>query len=357
MNLAVFLSLGESFSDLKKSGQDQLMINQNLAAFTKAFEQVYVFTYKQEKVKLPKNCTLITPPKKLHRYIYAFLFPFIHRKTLKQCHLIRAFQLSGSLPAIVARIFFNKKYVFNLGYDYAKFAAIEKKPIQALMYKILKPIASILAAKVIVKNKSLKSPKSIYIPNGVDTSKFKPKKRKIKSGPDGPHLLFIGRLEPQKNILNLLRAVSLLKTKVNLTLIGRGSQKNQIKKLAQKLKLKYKLINSVPHQKLSKLYHQADFFCLPSLKEGSPKVLLEAMSSGLPCVASKIPEHLSIISHRHNGLLSATDSKSLSRSLSNLLNSQSLAKKLGQNARQTIIHNFNQEKLIKQEVTLLKNEA
>ena len=81
------------------------------------------------------------------------------------------------------------------------------------------------------------------------------------------------------------------------------------------------------------------------------------MSSGLPCVASKIPEHLSIISHRHNGLLSATDSKSLSRSLSNLLNSQSLAKKLGQNARQTIIHNFNQEKLIKQEVTLLKNEA
>lgn len=357
MNLAVILSLGESFTDLKRSGQDQLMITQNIESFSKVFDHVYVFTYKREKVKLPKNCTLIIPPFKLHRYLYALAMPFIHFSIIKKCQLLRPFQLSGTIPAIVARIFFNKKYVFNLGYDYTAFAQIENKPLQAFFYKLLQPLATALAVKVIVKNKSLISmpyalcPKQVYIPNGVDTNLFKPKQR---SPNKAPRVLFIGRLEPQKNILNFIRAVSNLKTNTKLTIIGSGSQKAEIINLSKKLKINLKLISHLPHQKLPSIYQTSDIFVLPSIKEGSPKVLLEAMSCGLPCIVSKIPEHRSIITHQINGWLTDTDPGSIASSLNHLLQAKSLQARLKTNARKLIMQKYNISQIMNKELKLLR---
>ena len=163
MVLGLFLSLGESFSDLKKQGQDQLMINQNIRFFARHFKKIYVFTYKKESIKLPQNCQLITPPLKLHRYLYGFLAPFIHLRIFKKIDIIRCYQLSGALPGIIAKIFFHKKFVFNLGYDYSQFAQIEGKPVQACLFSWLKPLALQLADRIIIKNKTMLKDLSLKI--------------------------------------------------------------------------------------------------------------------------------------------------------------------------------------------------
>ena len=366
MNLGVFLSLGESFTDLKRTGQNQLMINQNIRAYARSFHNVYIFTYQQESIKLPKNCTLVIPPFKLHRYLYGLLLPFIHSRTIRGLDINRCFQLSGTLPAIIAKIFFQKKFVFNLGYDYSTFAKIEGKPIQANIFQLLQPIAIRMANKVIVKNKSLMRAtrrlpqatshklraKFTYLPNGVDTHKFKP----INKTSRKPYtILFVGRLEPQKNIFNLVKAVGMLKKQINLKIIGDGSLRNQLILQVKKSNITLKYIKNIRHSLMPKIYQQADLFILPSIKEGSPKVLLEAMASGLPCIASNIPEHQEIITHNQNGILTATSPQSLYKAIALLLYSETKRLKLGKNARKHIKKDFNINDIINHEIKIIQN--
>jgi len=297
MNIGLFLSLGESFSDLKSKGQDQLMVNQQIFAFAKKFKRVYVFTYKKETIKLPKNCTLVTPPYKLHRYLYGVLMPFIHKDIFSRLDALRCYQLFGTLPGLIAKIFFDKKLIFNYGYDYLSFAQLESKPTQAIAVEIFTPFALKYSDYVIIKNKKLVSKIKTFtqnytiLPNGVDTNKFKPRNRTDKN----LSILFVARLEPQKNIFALLQAISSLKTKPHLTIIGNGSLKKKVSHFIKKNHLNSTLKSKVPHQQMPKIYSSEDIFVLPSIKEGSSKVLLEAMASGLACIATNIPENQEII--------------------------------------------------------------
>lgn len=348
--LAVFLPVGESFRRLNQSGQALFMIEQNLKAYIATFQKVYVFTYEREKVKLPKNCYLIAPPFPFHRYLYAFLLPLIHRHTIKQTSLIRCFHLSGTVPALIAKLLYGKKYVFNFGYDYQAFALIEKRYLSYFLFRFLQPLALKFADGIIVKNKTLSVAKSIYIPNGVDVKKFKPSHH-----PAGHSVLFVGRLEPQKNILTLIETVSTLKQPIKLVIVGDGSLRQAAIDLAKKNHVNLELNRHVEHNQLPRIYCRATVFVLPSIKEGSPKALLEAMSFGLPCILSDIPEHKEIITNRRNGLLVEPTVDSLSKVLKKLLAKESFTKKLGVAARQTIIDRFDQTKLMQQELEYMKS--
>ncbi len=356
MNIAIFLSLGESFSSLKKQGQDQLMIRQNMAYFARHFKKVFIFSYQKETVKLPKNCILINPPFPLHRYLYALMIPFIHRKILTQADIIRCYQLSSTVPAIIDKFIFNKKYIFNLGYDYSAIAKTEGKLIQSMLFTLLQPLACHFADGILVKNKTLLPitsklhAKYIYLPNGVNISQFK--SRKV-NRPKTPILLYVGRLEPQKNIGNLLKAVIKLKTKLKLVIIGQGSLYSQIIKTAKKYQLNFQLISKVGHQHLNDWYNRASIFILPSIKEGSPKVLFEAMASGLPCIVSNIPEHREIIKNNVQGILSSPSSQCLSQNIDLVLRSKKIQRQLSLNARKHIEKNFNIQSLMKIELDFI----
>ena len=76
---------------------------------------------------------------------------------------------------------------------------------------------------------------------------------------------------------------------INVKFVGSGSQKEELVKLAVKLGVNLKVTDQIPNEKLPETYRQADIFVLPSLAEGHPKALLEAMSCGLACMASNIP--------------------------------------------------------------------
>ncbi|MBU1085708.1 glycosyltransferase, partial [Patescibacteria group bacterium] len=128
---------------------------------------------------------------------------------------------------------------------------------------------------------------------------------------------------------------------------------NKLKSLASKLRVNLNHQLSLPHDQLPKLYQSADIFALPSHHEGSPKVLLEAMSCGLPCVVADKPHSRFIIKNNHNGLLVNNTPQGLLQGLNQLITQPKLAKKLGYRARQTITKSFNNKKIIQKELKLL----
>jgi len=128
-------------------------------------------------------------------------------------------------------------------------------------------------------------------------------------------LLFVGRVEPEKGLEYLFQAIRILnqesKKNYSLSVVGKSHLGNEekerrIKALANKKGLS-ELINFsgyIPHgHKLFNLYKKSDIFVLPSLIEGIPKVLYEAMAKGLPIIATKVGGIPDIIEDCHNGLL------------------------------------------------------
>jgi glycosyltransferase involved in cell wall biosynthesis len=97
-------------------------------------------------------------------------------------------------------------------------------------------------------------------------------------------LLFIGQISQRKGIFYLLEAASRLKnTYAQLTLVGQIQGDGRALTPYQHL---YHHIPHVPHMELCEIYRQADVFVFPTLVEGMPMVILEAMASGLPVITT-----------------------------------------------------------------------
>ncbi len=189
------------------------------------------------------------------------------------------------------------------------------------------------------------------IPNSVDTGLFKP--IKIKSGKKR-RVIFIGRLNKIKNLHNLIKAFSDVGSNVELVFVGYGKEKEDLEKYAKKMGINLIFRGVVPRERIPIELNQSDVFILPSFSEGQPKVLLEAMSCGLPCIASDIPSLREIIKDGFNGFLCKTDSESIKSCIKDVLNNSSMAKRVGKNAREFIKNNFSAEVLLEKEIKLLK---
>ncbi len=358
MNLCVFLAIGENWEDFEAKGQDKLLIKNNFKYYGNNFDQVYIFSYGVVVKHLLPNVELLPNRWRIHRFIYAFIVPFIYRELINNCSLIRCYQLTGAIPGLVSKLLFQKRIIVNYGYDYAQIARIEKKPFRSMVFRLLEKIILPFVDRVIVTTKELRkriSGKSedqiVVIPNGVDTVQFAPAKQKKSYGG-----VFVGRLEPQKNLQLLIKAWSLLPgcfRKENLLFIGNGIEEKIIKELATKLAVNLKIISAVPHDKLNNYLQKSKIFILPSLVEGHPKALLEAMSSGLPVIGTNVSGIREIIHSGKNGLLVNSNPQDLSRSLAQLFSRPKLRRSLGITARKYVIKNFSASKIWAREIALM----
>ncbi len=346
---------GDSFRNLEKAGQDSLFKNFYVKKFSKNFNKVMIFSYANEKVKgLPKNVLVIPNKYNLHRYLYGLLMPILNFKQINECDVFRVYHLFGTLPAVISKIFFRKKYTFNYAYDYIKFAQIEEKPLQVYLLKIINFLAKHTASKIFVANKTLeaniKVKNKVFLPNGVDTNTFKKSKttkNKITK------ILSVGRLEKQKNYQMLIDALEGLNVK--LVIVGSGSLKRDLENQSKLRQVSLTIIDKIPHARINNIYQLADIFVLPSLIEGSPKALFEAMASEKAVLGSDVEGMNDIINNGQNGILVKQNVKSLKLGLTRLLKSRSLRQKLAKNARKYILENYDLSTLIKKEILELKS--
>ena len=148
-------------------------------------------------------------------------------------------------------------------------------------------------------------------------------------------ILVVSRLEPRKNVREAIEVVAELpRGTCSLDIAGGGSEKDALVSLTKSLGAEdvVRFVGRVSEASLPELYRSCAIFLTTSNSEGFGLSLLEAMSSGLACVASDLPTHRALVEHGVSGMVYRNRSELIS-CLRYLLSSPEKAERLGRAAR------------------------
>jgi glycosyltransferase involved in cell wall biosynthesis len=245
----------------------------------------------------------------------------------------------------LASLLFYKLYkkpyiVYTRGDDvYSKWG-----PGEILTRKILKNSASNLTLTEDMKKEMKKLFKTTVkvIPNGISLDGFnaisKDKARSSLKIPDGVKvILFVGRFHPIKGLKYLVEAASIIKKQghdFRLILVGDGEERKIIEDRAEMLGLKDNIMitGKVPFEKVQEYMVASDVFVLPSISEGFPNVILEAMAARLPIIATNIGGLSEIMQDGVNGyLVEPKNSGQIADKISYLIQNESVMLKMSEN--------------------------
>ncbi|HCL5273008.1 TPA: glycosyltransferase family 4 protein [Salmonella enterica] len=176
------------------------------------------------------------------------------------------------------------------------------------------------------------------IPNGIDVNKFVPAVESSIKAKDEIKIIMVGRLWPQKDPETVFFAIKYLldkKINVSISYVGDGELMPKLKELAANYTANIKFLGW--QDNIAELLPQHDLFVLPSLWEGMPLAVLEAMSCGLPCLVTNIPGNNDLVKNGYNGFLfEAGDSVKLSLLIRDYYHNPDLLKQHSENAREYV---------------------
>jgi L-malate glycosyltransferase len=213
----------------------------------------------------------------------------------------------------------------------------------------------------LIRNSSVDPKRVVVVPNGVDTDYFSPDPN-LKA-PD-PFVVYAGRLVEQKDPFTLLeafRTVSVGNPKARFLICGKGHLLQDVLEYINSNALQSKIEVIPGDRDLRRHLQRAWVFALASRYEGSPNVLLEAMSMGLPIVSTKVDGIPELIDHGESGLMvEPGHPDSLAGAISSILADDSIRVSMGAKARESAVARFSVEGMVRQtEEALLEafNEA
>lgn len=190
------------------------------------------------------------------------------------------------------------------------------------------------------------------LPNGVNSEEFKRERKNpfANSSIKGRGIvLYVGRLNFNKNLDTLVRALKNLPGLV-LFLVGPDAgEKAALEGLIRDLDLKTRvfILGALSREEVIGAYQHADIFCLPSRNEAFGLVILEAMAAGLPVIASDLAVFKELIREGKNGLLfEVGNEKALSEKLLRLTEDLLLGKRLVEGAKEIIKEKYEWESII-----------
>lgn len=186
------------------------------------------------------------------------------------------------------------------------------------------------------------SERRVAIPNGVHTARFKPlaarEKARLRRSldlPRSPVVIFTGRLAPEKRLHDLLAIWPMVRERhagALLVLVGSGSHRAELESQAgEGVRFAGSIMDVAPY------LQTADLFVLPSAAEGLSNSLLEAMSTGLPCITTTVGGAPDLIDHGRNGwLVPPGEPDRLRHAILTLLADPDLRESIAQRARQHV---------------------
>lgn len=191
---------------------------------------------------------------------------------------------------------------------------------------------------------------------GVDTTRFRPLARVEGAGARARavRVLNVGRLAPVKGQAVLLEAMAILRargTEIELRIAGDGPEEARLRAQAERLEVldSVTFLGALAHETVTAEMARAEIFCLPSFAEGVPVVLMEAMASGLPVVASRIMGIPELVQDGVAGRLVAPGAAdALANALEELVRRPDLRGAMGAAGRQCVQAEWDQRRAVDQ---------
>jgi glycosyltransferase involved in cell wall biosynthesis len=198
--------------------------------------------------------------------------------------------------------------------------------------------------------------KICYIPNGVDTERFKPNledrlKVRKELGMEGFVWLAVGRFDPQKDYPNMLQAfVRVVHKHLNTMLLiaGDGPLRKTMENMTRELGVEKHVKFLGIRRDIPQLMNAADAYVMSSEWEGMPMVLLEASACGLPIVATNVGGNAEIVLDGQTGFLVPPKSpEALSQAMLRMMDlPEEVREKMGKQARKHIESNFSLDRIV-----------
>ena len=218
------------------------------------------------------------------------------------------------------------------------------KALRRLLYPLSKSL--VVQASYIASYFSYMRNKCLVIANPIPAPKFLCSDLKTTT-----KIINVGRLNTQKNQAILIKAFSSLALKYpdwSLEIYGEGPERDKLKALIKKLSLEDKVFLQGITASIQEKLSQASIFAFPSLFEGFPNALGEAIASGLSVIASNCEGNLELVHHSENGLtFPVGDQNQLTTRLEELMNKPIKRVVFGKKAQQSV-KQFSPENIYKQ---------
>ena len=203
--------------------------------------------------------------------------------------------------------------------------------------------------------------KRVFLPNGVDAVRCSPVSEegrlKLRASlslpPRADILMYAGRLVPEKRVDHLLEIWEDVRSKfplAHLLIVGGGEEQARLENMhVDGVQFTGQVEDAVPY------LQAADLFVLPSSTEGLSNAMLEAMSCGLPVLATSVGGAPDVIEHQVSGwLVPPEDVDALRQGLETLLEGEDLRFSLGANARQRILSGFSLDSIARRLAALYR---
>jgi glycosyltransferase involved in cell wall biosynthesis len=186
------------------------------------------------------------------------------------------------------------------------------------------------------------------IANGIDVHAFEQSSPHSAISASGNKVIgMVARLDLQKGFEYLLQAVRDLRNtaeEFTVVIVGEGPDRKTIEDLITEYRLESTVILAGQQSDMPGIYAALDIFVLPSLNEGLPMTVLEAMAASKPVVATRVGAIPNVICDGENGLLvNPQDSKGLQDAIARLLHDPNLCRYLGEQSHQWVTQNYTAE--------------
>jgi len=347
--------------------------NVNITFLTYGNHKDYEYSELLGDIKIFPVSKLIESNIPLLKHIKSLLLPFKLKNFLKDIDLIKTGQIYGSWVAIIAKILYKKKVIIRSGFEWLRATknVFKRNNLKSFINYLLRYsfiflnelFAYKLADGIIVTSdydvpfimkyyrlkRKYKKNKIRLIYNYIDESLFKP----LPIPKEDKRVIYIGNLHRGKNVINLTKAFIGLED-FHLDIIGEGPDKEKMEEIADQNKLNINFLGLFPNSKIPEILNQYQIFILPSIDEGNPKVLLEAMSCGIACIGTNIEGINNIIKHKKNGYLCETTPESIREAIKTVYKDVNLRKNIAKQAREFILNNCSLKKITESEYSFYR---
>lgn len=363
IGVAVFFTRGMSIEEWNKAG----LLEREMAFYRRLSERVgricfvtYGHSDDSRYCDDLASIEILSNRWSLPSNVYSVLAPWLHRSALKGISIFKTNQINGGWCALIARALFGGKLLVRCGYVWSVFVErlgaghVRQWLSKRLERIVLKSADAIVVssqedANEIVRCHLLKAESITTIENYVDLDRFRPSQ--AATGKRG-RLVFVGRLEEQKNPITLLNALVGLED-VHLTVVGDGSLRSRLEHDARRLKLSVDFVGTVAHERLPALLVQNEALVMPSVYEGTPKALLEAMACGVPVIATKSPGITGVLTHNQNGYLCGLSAQDIRAAIQLVLGDPILRERLGQEGIRYVREHHSLREAVEREVAII----